>query len=88
MRVFSTRAGEPSSRCSAQLATHPLVWYAFPSIPGLAPLTALTLSELWAWVGEAAFYATTGMTRRPLGALGVSAIANGASLGVGLLMRF
>jgi hypothetical protein len=71
----------------AQLATHPTVWFVFPAIPGIAPLTALTLSELWAWLGESAFYFAAGVARRPMAAIGVAAIANGASLGVALLTR-
>jgi hypothetical protein len=71
----------------AQLATHPTVWYVFPAIPGLAPITALVLSELWAWFGEAGFYVAAGVARTPVAALGVAAIANGASLGFALAVR-
>jgi hypothetical protein len=71
-----------------QLATHPLVWFAFPAIPELGPVAAFTLAEIFAWLCEAAFYATTGVTKRPLAAIGVSGIANALSLGVSLSVRF
>jgi hypothetical protein len=70
----------------AQLATHPLVWFVFPYIVGLRGGTAALLSELWAWLAEAAFYA---LVLRGLGlprALGVSAVANGASVLVGVAL--
>jgi hypothetical protein len=72
----------------AQLATHPLVWFVFPAIPGLRGTTALALSEAWAWLAEAAFYALT-LDVRPTRALSISALANGASLLAGAaLARF
>jgi hypothetical protein len=69
-----------------QLMTHPLVWFVFPTIPGITGRTALTLSELFAWLGEAALYALAGVARTPLRAVGVAGIANGVSLAVGLLL--
>jgi hypothetical protein len=69
----------------AQLATHPLVWFVFPRIAGLTGRTSMLLSELWAWLAEAAFYAIVFTGLGPLRALGVSALANGASVAVGLL---
>lgn len=70
----------------AQLATHPLVWYVFPDLPGLARPQTLFLSELWAWLGEAAFYAVALAPLRPARALGVAGVANGVSFGLGLLV--
>jgi hypothetical protein len=67
----------------AQLATHPLVWFVFPRIAGITGHTSLLLSELWAWLGEAALYALALAGLRPTRALAVSAVANGASLLVG-----
>jgi len=69
----------------AQLATHPLVWFVFPQLPGISGRTATALSELWAWLAEAAFYAVVFPGVGGLRALGTSALANGASLAVGLL---
>ncbi len=39
----------------ANLVTHPAVWFVFPALPGPYWLT-LSLSELWAWLGEAFFW--------------------------------
>jgi hypothetical protein len=69
-----------------QLMTHPLVWFVFPIIPGITGRTALTLSELWAWLGEAALYALAGVAPTALGAIGVAAVANAMSLAIGLLL--
>ena len=74
--------------CYGQLMTHPFVWYVLPSATALSPLLSFTVSEMWAWLGEAALYATVGMPRRPLGALAAAAIANGVSLGAGFLLHF
>jgi hypothetical protein len=68
----------------AQLVTHPLVWFVFPYIVGLRGGTATLLSELWAWVAEAVFYALVIRGLTFTRALGVSAIANGASVLVGV----
>ena len=46
--------GGASLTLFAQLVTHPLVWFVFPYIVGLRGGTATVLSELWAWVAEAA----------------------------------
>ena len=48
--------------------------------------STFVLSELWAWLAEAAFYALVEVAPTGLGAIGVSAIANGASLGLGFLL--
>jgi hypothetical protein len=71
---------------AAQLMTHPLVWYVFPAIPTLPRVTTLVLSELWAFLAEAAFYALVEVAPSKLRAFGVSALANGASLGLGFLL--
>jgi hypothetical protein len=70
----------------AQLVTHPLVWFVFPFIAGITGHTSLALSELWAWLGEALFFAVA-LPTRPLRALGVSGVANGVSFAVGLLLQ-
>ena len=71
---------------AAQLMTHPLVWYVFPAIPGLSRFSTLALSELWACIAEAAFYALVDVAPTKLGAVGIAALANGASLGLGFLL--
>ena len=71
---------------AAQLMTHPLVWYVFPAIPGLSRFSTLVLSELWACIAEAAFYALVDVAPTKLGAVGITALANGASLGLGFLL--
>ncbi len=70
----------------AQLATHPLVWFVFPRLVGLTGRTSLLLSELWAWLAEAAFYALVFPELPAPRALGISALANGASIAAGLLV--
>jgi hypothetical protein len=67
----------------AQLVTHPLVWFVFPNLVGLRGGTATLLSELWAWVAEAAFYTLTLRGVSPTRAAAVSALANGASVLIG-----
>lgn len=69
----------------AQLVTHPLVWFVFPYIPGVTGFTALVLSELWAWLAEACFFAVT-VPMRPSRALGVAGVANGISFAIGVLL--
>jgi hypothetical protein len=84
-----SRVPWPKRAClilAAQLMTHPLVWYVFPAIPGLPRYATLVLSELFAWLGEAAFYAIVDVAPTKLGAIGIAALANGASLGIGLLL--
>jgi hypothetical protein len=71
----------------AQFVTHPLVWFVFPRIAGITGTTALTLSEIWAWLGESLFYAVALPPLRPLRAVGIAGVANALSLGVGLLLR-
>jgi hypothetical protein len=70
----------------AQLVTHPLVWFVFPYIVGLRSGTATLLSEIWAWLAEAVFYALVLRGVTFTRALAVSAIANGASVLVGVAM--
>jgi hypothetical protein len=91
--VALTRGTEPSAArraalvLFAQLATHPLVWFVFPYIVGIRGGTATLLSELWAWLAEAAYYALVIRGLTTTRALAISAIANGASLLVGLALR-
>jgi hypothetical protein len=68
-----------------QLATHPLVWFVFPYLAGMTGRASFTASELYATGVEAILYATAWPRIGVARALGVSAIANAASLAVGLL---
>ena len=79
----------------ANLATHPLVWFAFPQL-GLFGNERLAISELFAVAVEAAAYALfwpmTAASPAPgksvaLRSFGTSAVANGASLTAGLTLR-
>jgi hypothetical protein len=79
----------------ANLATHPLVWFAFPQLD-LFGNARLALSELFAVAVEAAayvlFWPANAYSRAEgrtvvLRSLGTSAIANGASFAAGLILR-
>lgn len=71
----------------AQLATHPIVWFFFPGIVGLTRRESLWLSELWAWLAEAAVYLVAFPRTSPLQATAISGIANAMSLATGLAVR-
>ncbi len=69
----------------ASAITHPIVWFGFfhPAVPG-SYWPKVIAAELFAWLAEAAYFA------RPLGwrrALGLSLLANAASVAVGLTLR-
>ena len=70
----------------AQLATHPLVWFVFPQLVGLTGRTSLLLSEAWAWLAETVFYLVALPGLSVSRAVAASAIANAASIAVGLLV--
>lgn len=79
----------------ANLATHPLVWFAFPQL-GLLANERLAVSEAFAVAVEAAVYALFWSTAAGsnvagkvvvLRSLGTSAIANSASFAAGLTLR-
>jgi hypothetical protein len=44
------------------------------------------LSELFAWLAESSLYALTAVAPSSLRAIGVSALANGASLAIGFVV--
>jgi hypothetical protein len=69
----------------ANLATHPIVWFVIPAT-GLRGMTGLTVSELWAVVLEWGVYFVALPQMRASRALGVSAMANGFSFAVGLVL--
>jgi len=79
----------------ANLATHPLVWFAFPQL-GLFGNGRLAVSELFAVAVEAAAYVLFWPTSAAsparakavaLHSFGTSAVANGASFAAGLTLR-
>jgi hypothetical protein len=75
----------------ANLATHPLVWFAFPMLPlgGFLPIVA---AEAFAFSAEAAFFLTVFPGLRPARAWAASLVANAfsfcAGLGLHLLLRW
>ena len=72
----------------ANLATHPLVWFAFPGL-SLAATTRLGSSEVWAVVVEAAVYRLVWPGASLRRAAIASLAANAASLAVAqLVARF
>ena len=85
------RAAEPrvARRLAAlllvNLATHPLVWFLFP---GLAARYAIrvAVSEAWAFGAEAGGYLVIWPRLGIRRAFAISVLANGASVGVGILM--
>jgi len=70
----------------ANLVSHPVVWFVLPRIFVSYPRMVVA-AESWAVASEAIFYALVFPNAGPSRAFGVSALANGASLGVGLLLR-
>jgi hypothetical protein len=69
----------------ANLATHPLVWFAFPGL-ALGAGARLACSEAWAVLAELAIYRLVWPALRPRRAALVSLAANGASFAAGLLL--
>ncbi len=71
----------------ATLASHPLAWPAMLALmPALGYAPSVALVEAAVTVAEAAAYAGI-LALGPLRALALSALANGASLGTGLLLH-
>lgn len=68
--------------------THPCVWFVVPPLcygVGGSYLQMVCVAELFAWTAEAALLRRFGQPWRR--ALGVSLLANGASVAVGMLER-
>lgn len=85
------RSGEPVWRRSAlvfyaNLASHPAVWFIFPALGMPFPRMVLA-AEIWAFLSEAIFYWLVFRREDPRRAAGVSLLANGASFGLGLILR-
>jgi len=69
----------------ANLATHPLVWFAFPGLT-FGATTRLAASELWAVVAEAAIYRLVWPNASLRRAAAVSLAANAASVAAGQVL--
>ncbi|MBI5500517.1 MAG: hypothetical protein HY907_09750 [Deltaproteobacteria bacterium] len=69
----------------ANLATHPVVWFVFPGIP-IDGYTSLVLSEIWAFITEAAFLVLVVRGLSIVRASLASLIANAGSCAAGLLL--
>jgi hypothetical protein len=81
--LYPGRRVRMAATCAvATVATHLLLTFGFPRV--LPPGSALLAGELFATVGEAAAYAVVG--REPGRALVASALANGCSFGLGMLV--
>jgi len=83
--VESGRARRIATVALANLATHPLVWFAFPGLT-FGAATRLVSSELWAFLAEAAVYRLVWPAVSLRRAALVSLAANAASVTVGLAM--
>jgi hypothetical protein len=71
----------------AQLATHPVVWFVWPAL-GLSRLPYLIVAETWAVVIELLVYRLAFPALAPSRALAVSALANGASFALPIVVAF
>lgn len=69
----------------ANLATHPLVWFATPLLM-LSGWGGMAVSECFAWLAEAAFFAVVLEGLGLLRATAVSLLANAVSFGAGLVL--
>ncbi len=70
----------------ANLASHPVIWLVLPQL-AVAPAEAVALGEAWAVAVEALLYRTALPSLRASQAVAASALANAASLAVGLCLR-
>ncbi|WP_437591397.1 hypothetical protein [Sorangium sp. So ce1000] len=70
----------------ANIASHPAVWFIFPAL-ALGATARLALSELWAVLLELGVYRLALRDLPAARAVAASALANGASLALGLLLR-
>lgn len=70
----------------ASLATHPAVWFIFPRLE-LTYTEMVIAAETWAVAAEAVLYALVFRGVELWRAAAISLIANGASYGIGLILR-
>ena len=82
----STRARRVAAVCFAQLATHPSVWFIWPLL-GLSRPLFLLWAEGFAFVVEALIYRLCFERLRWSRCFATSALANAASLFIGLWLR-
>jgi hypothetical protein len=82
----ASRARRIGAICAAQLLTHPAVWFILPAL-GWTRFTYLTIAEAWAVAAELVLYRLVFAKLAWSRALGVSALANGASLAVGIFLQ-
>lgn len=81
-----SRARRAALVAVANVASHPAVWFILPAL-ALSATARLALSELWAVLLELGVYRLALRDLAVLRAVAASALANGASLGLGLLLR-
>jgi hypothetical protein len=72
--------------CAGQVLTHPAVWFILPAL-GLTRFHYVTVAEAWAVVAEMALYRLVFAELAWSRALGISALANAASLAAGMFAR-
>lgn len=84
-RVETSRPRRAAFVALANLATHPLVWFAFPGLT-FGPAARLACAELWALVAEAAIYRLVWPDARLRRAALVALAANAASFTAGQLV--
>jgi hypothetical protein len=70
---------------AANALSHPAVWFVFPAL-GLAQGATTALSEIWAWLIEAALYRVGLGNTTWRAVLGISLVANLLSFGLGLVL--
>jgi hypothetical protein len=81
-----SRARRVGAALTGNLATHPAVWFILPEI-GLRHTPFTALAEAWAILVEMCVYRLVFPTLPWARALGVAAIANGASFAIGIALR-
>ncbi len=85
-RVEVSRSRRLAAVMLANVASHPAVWFVLPEL-GLRYQPMVALAEAWAVAAEVAAYAIVFPALGARRALGVSAVANAASFGIGLVVR-
>lgn len=70
----------------AQLASHPAVWFIVPDLP-ISSSSVVIVAESWALISEVVFYLLAFPAVDLRRAVAVSALANGASFGLGLVLQ-
>lgn len=80
-----TRVRRVAAVLFAQVSSHPAVWFVFPAL-GMRRVHYLVVAEAWAIVSELLLYRLVFERLSWARALGVSALANGASLAAGTFL--